>query len=850
MKRDFTKKKKAPKEKTSKPKITKPNLSKRTKTTNKPKHSSSTNKVLQFFSQEVLPILQLIGEKIGKFIKFLPTLLPQKEEQDAPLLDGNVQILPQFCIQTKLISAYLIPVILIIVLGIVSYSQSSGALNENYETAVTQTLNTANDYFSFVFSNIESDMNVYLSDKDLGEYYSGEYNVSEEQNKSKDSLKKKLDDSLAKLNASHKGAPDYYKLYTQYLLDEDEYSKVNDRYTDAEKKGREIYKALNQSVSNKVAANQFIHNIFIFKKDSQVISSQTKLRTQEESNESKTVDEHSLGIWDTYSSTEIGKAVASDTINYHWSGPNPTLDKVLGVASDEYILRIAHDVSSTSDAAMIVDVTKDSILSILQNLNLGEDSFTGFITPDSQELVIAGSEINKDKNAQKPTVLESKLFSEQDFYKEAMGQKTTTGAKYVDYDGTTYLFNYSKIGETGIMLCSLVPKSNIVAQANSIRIMTIVMVFVSCLIALLIGTWISRGFSQAINKSIEKMEKVSKGDLMVEFRTTRRDEFARLYGSCNDMLKNIRQLIIEVESVYDAVSDSLSRVDSTANTFSGTTKDIQSSVHEIELGVEQQTNNAVTCLTEMDTLFTKINSVNASTAEISTIVGSTQTAINTGLSSVDNLNEKTKSTTEITENVIQTINLLASYSAKIGLIVNSINDIAEETNLLSLNASIEAARAGSAGKGFAVVATQIRKLADQCIVSSGKITDLVDEITVATKDAVKTATDAEEIVDEQVVAVAATATSFEELKSQIEGLYQYLDDIQTNSKEMESFGSTTLNSIESISAILEETLASVTSVASVTDVQNEALTDLNDASSLLITRADRLGEAISQFKTK
>lgn len=797
---------------------------------------------------------KLAGKQMIRLVKMLPTLIPQKADEDAPLLDGNVKILPQFCIQTKLIGCYIIPVLLIIVLGVVSYSRSSSALNENYEAAVSQTMNMAKEYFSFVFTNIESDMNVYLSDKDLSSYYSGEYSTNESQKKSVTDLKKAFDEASEKLLAQTEGSPAYYKAYKDKADAEKEYEDARDIVQNAETMEGEVYKSLNTSVSNKVAANQFIGNIYIFKKGNNIISSQTTLRAARETSEDILVNDDLLKLYDTFLKTDLGKRVTGDTMNYHWCGPIPKLDKKLSVNSDSYMLRVAHDVSSTSDAVMIVDIKKDSILSILEDLNLGEGSYVGIITADKQELVVEGkaltSDTDKENTKKEENIVKEKIYSDQDFYQEALKSKEETGSDYVRYDGKTYLFTYQKIGKSGIMLCSLVPESIIVAQASSIRILTIIMVLISCLIAMVVGTLISKGFSKSINKSIKELEKVSKGDLTVEFRTNRRDEFALLYGSCNDMLANIRGLIMEVESVYDALSVSLNKVNTSSTTFSETTKDIQYSVHEVEIGVGEQTESAAACLTEMDSLFNKINNVNDNTNEIGNIAASTQVAIAAGLTSMDNLNDKTKSTTDITDHVIQTIKQLSVHSTNIGQIVNSINDIAEETNLLSLNASIEAARAGAAGKGFSVVATQIRKLADQCLVSAGKISNIVNEITVATKDAVMTAQTAEEIVDEQVEAVAATAHSFQTLKQRIEKLSDNLESIQSSSKDMEASGSSTLNSMENISAILEETLASVTSVANITDKQSEALSSLDEASSQLMVRAEHLGDAISKFKTK
>ena len=804
--------------------------------------------------------LKWLGRQILKLIRIIPTLFPKKSEKDAPLLDGNVKVLPQFCIQTKLIGCYLIPVMLIVILGIVSYSRSSGALNSNYEAAVSQTMNMANEYFTFALSNIESDMNTVLSDSELSTYYSGEYSTNDAQQKTRDDLKKKYDALQEKINSLTPGTTAYYKTYYDYATIKDEFEEADEILTDASDGKTNVYNSFNQSISNKVAANQFIGNIYIVKGGYNTFSSQSKLRGQEDKTkediEAKR-DIHAKGeeIYSAFLDTDLGKKVSMDATSYYWvgSGSMPELDKLLLVEPSSYILRVAHDVSSTTDAAMIVDIKKDAILDILTNFNLGEGSYVGIITPDNQEMVVEGKDITKEEEGKSKTqnnVVKESIYKNQDFYKDALKSEKDSGKDYVRYAGKTYLFTYEKIGRSGIMLCSMVPQSVIVAQANSIRVLTFVMVVISCIIAMIVGTLISKGFSKSINLSIKELAKVSKGDLTVEFRTNRRDEFALLYGSCNDMLANIRGLIMEVESAYDALSVSLNKVNTSSTTFSETTKDIQTSVHEIETGVGEQTESATDCLNEMDSLFTKINVVNDNTNEIGSIAASTQVAINSGLTSMDNLNAKTKSTTDITDSVIQTIKELSVHSKNIGQIVNSINDIAEETNLLSLNASIEAARAGAAGKGFSVVATQIRKLADQCLASAGKISNIVTEITEATKEAVNTAQTAEEIVDEQVEAVAATAHSFQALKQHIEKLSEYLESIQSSSKDMETSGSSTLNSMENISAILEETLASVTSVANVTDKQSEALTSLDDASSQLMIRAERLGDAISKFKTK
>ena len=817
---------------------------------------------------ELINIVVTYAKKFGalilKGIKQIPKLkifLPQKTDKNAPLLDSSVKVQPLFCIQTKLIGCFVIPVIMIIILGVTSFSKASTALTTNYEAAVTQSISMTKEYFDFVLTNIESDMNMFLSDQDLADYQMGVYDTSESTQKEYDKLKAKADKTEEALNATTEGSDAYYKAYVENSKAQDEMEASNDVIKNNDEKKSEIYATINANLANKIAANHFISNIFIVKDGCYNFTTQMS-RRHKEANDSdneetrKKIDEaNTYNLYKEMLKTDLGKAVVKDSNSYHWHGPQPKLDKYFDTNSDNYILRVAHALTNVSDGLMFVDLRRDTIMDILKDLNLGEGSFIGIISPDGQELVTRGKSLDsssdeekKDKNAKEDVVKET-VYADQDFYKEAVKSKEDKGSSYVKYNGTRYLFVYAKLGSSNMMLCSLIPKSVITAQVDTIKWSTIGMVIFAAIIALLVGTLISRGFSKTINRTIRELEKVSNGDLTVEFRTNRRDEFAKLYGSSNDMIHNIRSLIQEVQDVYGALQTALNQVDSSSSTFSQTTKDIQTSVHEIEIGISQQSDDACDCLTQMDNLFGKINVVNDNTTEIGAIAETTREAISAGMENMDNLNEKTTSTTAITNTIIQTIEELSERSNNIGQIVNTINDIAEETNLLSLNASIEAARAGNAGRGFAVVAGEIRKLADQCLASANKISGIVTEITASTTEAVEAARDADEIVQAQVMAVQSTTQSFATMNEHVALLTNYLNDITRSSKDMEQAGSSTLHSMESISSILEETSASISSVTTIVDMQTNALGTLDEASANLVTKAGNLGEAISKFTT-
>ena len=212
------------------------------------------------------------------------------------------------------------------------------------------------------------------------------------------------------------------------------------------------------------------------------------------------------------------------------------------------------------------------------------------------------------------------------------------------------------------------------------------------------------------------------------------------------------------------------------------------------------------------------------------------------------LKESTNSTTQITESIIETIENLAEKSKSIATIIEAINEIAEQTTLLSLNASIEAARAGEAGKGFAVVAQEIRKLADESIRSAEEIAQIVQEIEGNTKEATDVERKAENIVGDQQKAVALTTESFDSIGKQVSGLLEALEIINKNVISMEEDRNTTLSSISAITAISAQTAAGASNGNDTGKKQAVSIEDLDQAADVLEGRAKELSEILSGFR--
>ena len=249
----------------------------------------------------------------------------------------------------------------------------------------------------------------------------------------------------------------------------------------------------------------------------------------------------------------------------------------------------------------------------------------------------------------------------------------------------------------------------------------------------------------------------------------------------------------------------------------------------------------------MDSLSQKIGFMSESAAQISELTDATGEAIASGINSMEELNRSAASTTEVTSHVIIAIQELEEKSRSIGKIINTINEIAEETNLLSLNASIEAARAGEAGRGFAVVAEEIKKLADQSMNSASEIEHIVEEIIAGTGDVVTVAKKAEEIVKSQEEAVNYTTGSFEKIDKKVDSLMDSLSMINSNVENMDRARATTLSAIESISSISAQTASGSKTVYTAAQTQSDAVTELEGASNKLAAQAEELATMLQKF---
>lgn len=556
------------------------------------------------------------------------------------------------------------------------------------------------------------------------------------------------------------------------------------------------------------------------------------------------------GFNEEFIETEEGKVLKSKSNQAYWIGEHPLVDSKLELSPDKYALSVIHNLAS-GQGSIVTDISMKGIVNFLSDLDLGKGSIVGIITGDGREILIE----KDDNNEAKTIVTNSKnsdgkdfRFSLKSFFQDSLKKEEASGSEYVEYKSQDYLYLYSKIGGTGITLCSMVPKANIMKQADDIKNITMIIVVIACIVAVTIGMLMSGGISNSLKKINYSLKQISEGDLTVQVSVKRKDELATLGHGITEMLNNVRALIQKVAHVSSLVSDSSEHVVDASRTIEVASTNISTAIEEIGRGIAGQADDSQNCLLEMDALSQKITTVNENIIEIEKVTDETKELITQGITTMEELTKQSEATSGITKYVVDNVIALENKSHAIGKIIQVINGIADQTNLLSLNASIEAARAGEMGRGFAVVADEIRKLAEESLEASNEIKKVIQEISQQTVDTVSTAKKAENIVNMQTQIVDETIKTFHDMNTGVEKLISNLTTIGQNMKNMDSAREGTLSAVESISAISEETLAASTSVDETVNVQSDAVKALDEAAKTLNENAKDLNEAINSFR--
>lgn len=548
-------------------------------------------------------------------------------------------------------------------------------------------------------------------------------------------------------------------------------------------------------------------------------------------------------MYESFQTTDTAAYLKGNNVQSAWLGYHEYIDTPTHHSADDYAFFFISQFADAKEGMVVFDVSRKYMAELFEEMEFGDGTIKAIVTVDGRETIVQETD---GESVLQP--VDTVVFSGQDFYDKAVAGKAESGTSDVKYNGKSYQFNFYKIGKTGLLLCTLIPKTVISSQTMAIKVVAVVAVLIAAAFAVVIGLQMSRGIGGEVKNIDRVMKQVEQGDLTCMVTTKRKDEFKTLADSITGMLQRMRELIVTTSGFGTRVEEAADEVSATSGTVYTAMEGISQAMNDVAGGVQQQAEDTEQCMVKMRDFSEKLQTVCEQTDTMNQSTDKAMAALKQGREKVFVLNEKSEETMRVTKALVSNIAEVQYQSDHIGGIVNTINDIAEQTNLLSLNASIEAARAGEHGRGFAVVAEEIRKLADQSLQASSEIQGIIETICTKTQVTTDAAGEAEGMLRLQQESLQETNAIFEEILECVDGLVMGLKKALGNMNEMMASKDEMVDSISSISSVSEEVAASAQEVTATITEQLFVLQQLSEQANQLDARSKELAEAMQRFK--
>ena len=377
--------------------------------------------------------------------------------------------------------------------------------------------------------------------------------------------------------------------------------------------------------------------------------------------------------------------------------------------------------------------------------------------------------------------------------------------------------------------------------------------FISLGAALALGAIIIYFFANSFSKPIieiaEKAEKIAGKDLSIEITNVKnKDEIGELAKSFNHMVTSLRAMIQDIDEASQQVASTSEQLMASSEQTSQATELITESIQQIAVGSDSSLKGTIEATEVVSEISKGMDQIALNIQLVSDGAVETSQAAKTGNDTIKDSIEQMNLVHHSTEEMSMVITSLGEKSQEISQVISLITNIAEQTNLLALNAAIEAARAGEHGKGFAVVADEVRKLAEQSGHATKDVSQLISEIQKEVDQTVRAMEMGQNRVKEGIVSVNNAGEAFKQITIQVEHVSAQIQDVSAAIEEINASTDQLVQTIDEAQKIAEQQSSYSQNVAASAEEQNASMEEIAAASGMLADMAEKLQHTVSSFK--
>lgn len=388
-------------------------------------------------------------------------------------------------------------------------------------------------------------------------------------------------------------------------------------------------------------------------------------------------------------------------------------------------------------------------------------------------------------------------------------------------------------------------KTELITTLIVLGVSIVVSAFLGIASILVIGRIISNKLGQIVHLSNE----IAAGNLNVDsIEYDGKDEIAELSRATNSMKERLQAMIQEISAVSSFVTDRSGELNIAANEVKAASQQGASTMQELSSGAEEQANSASSLAEMMENYLIQVKRATESGEIIKNASNEVLSLTKTGNMLMKESQEQMLVINDIMKTSVSRVNGLDEQTKQISTLVQVIQDIANQTNLLALNAAIEAARAGEHGKGFAVVADEVRKLAEQVSHSISDITTIVKGIQTESNNVVTSLQTGYSQVEKGTGKIESTGETFQKIYGAVNLMSNNIIDISKNLEQVSESSVLMNQSIENIASVSEESAAGIEQTSAAMTQTNHSMEEISENVQSLADLADQLNSMITKFK--